>query len=81
MRKSKGLTGIVDVSGIFHYVRQQKASGHFIVELFKTLRNVVYNVGIDRIIIVDDFGASSYQKELYPEYKGTRDKREYTKER
>ena len=68
--KSKGLTGIVDVSGIFHYVRQQKASGHFIVELFKTLRNVVYNVGIDKIIIVEDFGASSYRKELYPDYKG-----------
>ena len=78
--KNKGLTGIIDVSGIFHYVRQQKASGHFIVELFKTLRNVVYNVGIDRIIIVEDFGASSYRKELYPDYKGNRDKREYTKE-
>ena len=41
---------------------------------------MVYNVGIDKIIIVEDFGASSYRKELYPDYKGNRDKREYTKE-
>ena len=44
MEKNKGLTGIVDVSGIFHYVRQQKASGHFIVELFIYLIHFIFEI-------------------------------------
>jgi len=62
--------GLYDISGLLHYIRTSKDDnklfGKSILKEFTFLKN---KLNLDMVIPIQDFGQSSYRKEIYPEYK------------
>lgn len=71
----KKTIGLVDVSTILHNIRLSTQNSNF-VELFSYISQLKHDLVLDEVILVQDWGKSSYRNEIYPDYKGHRGKRE-----
>lgn len=71
--------GLIDISGILHYIRHSKDQTSYGMGIFEYVKNLKQTLQLDKIILVQDYGKSTYRTEIYPEYKANRQEKELTK--
>lgn len=74
----KKTIGLVDVSTILHPIRLSKDNKLFGVNILTYVEHFKQKLGLDEVVLVQDYGKSRYRLDLYPEYKGNRGNKELT---
>lgn len=62
---------IVDALNLAFRYKHAKSTD-FVEDYIKTVKSLQQSYKCDKVIIVTDFGSSSYRKSIYPDYKGNR---------
>lgn len=70
--------GLFDTSTLLHPIRLSKNNKKFGISLVSKVVELKEKLHLDEIVLVMDFGKSSYRLGIYPEYKGKRGLKELT---
>lgn len=76
----KQTIGLIDISTILHPIRLSKQDKKFGCSIISQVEFLKKTLGLDLVVLVQDYGKSRYRLDLYPEYKGHRAKKELTPE-